>query len=57
MTLILKNADIKGVHGGNYPHSLSANQIDLVDILTKLWNNQDRFSKDDLKHLEYLTKK
>lgn len=55
--MIILEADTKGVFGSNDLSSLSANQRDLVDTLTKLWNNQDRLTKKDLEHLDYLSKK
>jgi hypothetical protein len=56
--MITLKAEPKGIYyGSNGSQSLSATQRDLVDILTNLWNNQDRLTKEDLKHLEYLTKK
>jgi hypothetical protein len=58
MGLYLKNAlDM----GAKYPSSLNdgitSSQEDLKELLSKLWNNQDNLTKEDIQTLEYLSKK
>ena len=58
MGLFLKNAlDM----GAKYPSSLNdgitSSQEDLKELLAKLWNNQDNLTLEDIKTLEYLSKK
>lgn len=58
MGLFLKNAlDM----GAKYPSSLNdgitSSQEDLREVLTKIWNNQDNLTKEDIQTLEYLSKK
>jgi hypothetical protein len=58
MGLYLRGALDKGA---KYPSSLNdgmvSSQQDLRDILAKIWNNQDNLTKEDIKTLEYLSKK
>jgi predicted transcriptional regulator len=58
MGLFLKNALDKGA---KYPSNLNdgivSSQEDLRELLTKIWNNQDNLTKEDIKTLEYLSKK
>jgi predicted transcriptional regulator len=58
MGLFLKNALDKGAR---YPSNLNdgivSSQEDLRELLTKIWNNQDNLTKEDIKTLEYLSKK
>jgi hypothetical protein len=58
MGLFLKNALDMGV---KYPSSLNdgitSSQDDFRELLTKIWNNQDNLTKEDIKTLEYLSKK
>jgi hypothetical protein len=59
MGLFLSNAQNKGYRNGasNVGDSLTANQRNLKNLLTKIWNNQDNLRDEDIKTLEYLTKK
>lgn len=47
--------------GAKFPSPLNdgitSSQEDLREILTKLWNNQDNLTKEDIQTLEYLSKK
>jgi predicted transcriptional regulator len=58
MGLYLKDALDMGVQ---YPSNLNdgiiSSQEDLRELLTKIWNNQDNLTKEDIKTLEYLAKK
>ena len=58
MGLFLENAlDM----GAQYPSPLNdgitSSQEDFRELLTKIWNNQDNLTKEDIKTLEYLSKK
>ena len=58
MGLFLKNALDKGAR---YPSNLNdgivSSQEDLRELLTKIWNNQDNLTKEDIQTLMYLSKK
>ena len=47
--------------GAKYPSPLNdgitSSQEDLKELLAKLWNNQDNLTLEDIKTLEYLSKK
>lgn len=36
---------------------LTTSQVELKELLGKLWNNQDNLTKEDIQTLEYLSKK
>lgn len=56
-TFIKLKGDVKGPWGTNNIKTLTPNQTDLIQILTQLWNNQDRLTKEDIDHLEFYSKK
>lgn len=57
--LYLKNALDMGrqSHDSSNKTGLTANQHDLKNLLAKIWNNQDNLRDEDIKTLEYLSKK
>jgi hypothetical protein len=58
MGLYLKDALDKGAkYPSNLNDGITSSQEDLREILTKIWNNQDNLTKEDIKTLEYLSKK
>jgi len=59
MSLYLKNTQNKGYRNGtsNVGDSLTANQRNLKNLLAEIWNNQDNLRDEDIKTLEYLSKK
>jgi hypothetical protein len=58
MGLFLKNAlDMGAKFPSPLNDGITSSQEDLREILTKLWNNQDNLTKEDIQTLEYLSKK
>jgi hypothetical protein len=58
MGLYLKGAlDMGAKYPSNLNDGITSSQEDLREILTKIWNNQDNLTKEDIKTLEYLSKK
>ena len=58
MGLFLKNAlDMGAQYPSNLNDGIISSQEDLRELLTKVWNNQDNLTKEDIKTLEYLSKK
>lgn len=58
MSLYLKNALNMGIRGNsNSGNNLTSNQHNLKKLLAKIWNNQDNLRDEDIKTLEYLSKK
>jgi predicted transcriptional regulator len=58
MGLYLKGALDMGVKfPSNLNDGIVSSQEDLRELLTKIWNNQDNLTKEDIKTLEYLSKK
>lgn len=59
MGLYLKDALNKGnmIFDSSNKTGLTSPQVDLRDLLTQIWNNQDNLTKEDVKTLEYLSKK
>jgi hypothetical protein len=58
MGLYLKNALDKGAkYSSPLNDGMVSSQQDLRDTLAKIWNNQDNLTKEDIKTLEYLSKK
>lgn len=59
MALYLPNALDKGnkMFDPSNKTGLTPNQRDLKRLLTEIWNNQDNLRDEDLKTLEYLSKK
>jgi len=51
--VLLKNAD----RIYNSYHRFSSNQIELREVLEKIWNNQDFLTQEDKKILTFLGKK
>jgi predicted transcriptional regulator len=58
MGLYLKDAlDMGAQYPSNLNDGIISSQEDLRELLTKVWNNQDNLTKEDIKTLEYLAKK
>ena len=58
MGLYLKDAlDMGAQYPSNLNDGIISSQEDLRELLTKIWNNQDNLTKEDIKTLEYLSKK
>ena len=59
MGLYLKDALDKGnmIFDPSNKTGLTSPQQDLRDLLTQIWNNQDNLRNEDIKTLEYLSKK
>lgn len=59
MALYLRGALDKGNRQFDHTNEtgLTPNQHDLKRLLTEIWNNQDNLRDEDLKTLEYLSKK
>jgi hypothetical protein len=58
MGLYLKGALDMGVKfPSNLNEGITSSQEDLKEMLAKIWNNQDNLTKEDIKTLEYLSKK
>jgi len=58
MALYLSNALIMGIRSySNSGNNLTANQRNLKKLLGEIWNNQDNLRDEDIKTLEYLSKK
>jgi predicted transcriptional regulator len=58
MGLYLKDAlDMGAQYPSNLNDGIISSQEDLRELLTKIWNNQDNLTKEDIKTLEYLAKK
>ena len=58
MGLYLKGAlDMGAKYPSNLNDGIISSQEDLRELLTKIWNNQDNLTKEDIKTLEYLAKK
>jgi hypothetical protein len=58
MGLYLKGAlDMGAQYPSNLNDGITSSQEDLRELLTKIWNNQDNLTKEDIKTLEYLSKK
>jgi hypothetical protein len=41
----------------NLNEGITSSQEDLKEMLAKVWNNQNNLTKEDIKTLEYLSKK
>jgi predicted transcriptional regulator len=58
MGLYLKGAlDMGAKYPSNLNDGIISSQEDLRELLTKIWNNQDNLTKEDIKTLGYLAKK
>lgn len=59
MGLYLKDALDKGnmIFDPSNTTGLTSPQQDLRDLLAQIWNNQDNLRNEDIKTLEYLSKK
>ena len=58
MGLYLKDAlDMGAQYPSNLNDGIISSQEDLRELLTKIWNNQDNLTKEDIKTLGYLAKK
>lgn len=58
MGLFLKNAlDMGAKFPSPLNDGITSSQEDFRELLTKIWNNQDNLTKEDIQTLEYLSKK
>ena len=58
MGLYLKNAlDMGAKFPSPLNDGITSSQDDFRELLTKIWNNQDNLTKEDIQTLEYLSKK